>query len=92
MAALLKVEKDAVKELTSDFSYQVTEIRHFQPAEVNQQLFDRVFGEGAVSNEKEFRQKISEMVQPQLAMNSDYKFQIYLRAYMENKVGELQFH
>jgi len=88
---LLKVEKDAVKELTSDFSYQVTEIRHFQPAEVNQQLFDRVFGEGAVSNEKEFRQKISEMVQPQLAMNSDYKFQLDLRAYMEKKVGELQF-
>ena len=91
VAALLKVEKDAVKELTSDFSYQVTEIRHFQPAEVNQQLFDRVFGEGAVSNEKEFRQKISEMVQPQLAMNSDYKFQLDLRAYMEKKVGELQF-
>ena len=91
VAALLKVEKDAVKELTSDFSYQVTEIRHFQPAEVNQQLFDRVFGEGAVSNEKEFRQKISEMVQPQLAMNSDYKFQLDLRAYMEKKVGELKF-
>ena len=91
VAALLKVEKDAVKELTSDFSYQVTEIRHFQPAEVNQQLFDRVFGEGTVSNEKEFRQKISEMVQPQLAMNSDYKFQLDLRAYMEKKVGELQF-
>ena len=91
VAALLKVEKDAVKELTSDFSYQVTEIRHFQPAEVNQQLFDRVFGEGVVSSEKEFRQKISEMVQPQLAMNSDYKFQLDLRAYMEKKVGELQF-
>ena len=91
VAALLKVEKDAVKDLTSDFSYQVTEIRHFQPAEVNQQLFDRVFGEGAVSNEKEFRQKISETVQPQLALNSDYKFQLDLRAYMEKKVGELQF-
>ena len=91
VAALLKVEKDAVKELSSDFSYQVTEIRHFQPAEVNQQLFDRLFGEGAVSNEKEFRQKISDMVQPQLAMNSDYKFQLDLRAYMEKKVGELQF-
>lgn len=91
VAALLKVEKDAVKDLTSDFSYQVTEIRHFHPAEVNQQLFDRVFGEGAVSNEKEFRQKISEQVQPQLAMNSDYKFQLDLRAYMEKKVGDLQF-
>ena len=91
VAALLKVEKDAVKDLTSDFSFQVTEIRHFQPAEVNQQLFDRVFGEGVVNGEKEFRQKISDMIQPQLAMNSDYKFLVDLRAYMEKKVGELQF-
>ena len=44
VAALLKMQKDDVKELTSDFSFQVTEIRHYQPAEVNQQLFDRVFG------------------------------------------------
>ena len=89
IAAMLKVEKDVVKELSSDFSFQVTEIRHFQPAEVNQQLFDRVFGEGTVNGEKEFRQKISDMVQPQLAINSDYKFQLDLRAYMEKKVGEL---
>ena len=47
VAALLKMQKDDVKELTSDFSFQVTEIRHYQPAEVNQQLFDRVFGEGS---------------------------------------------
>jgi len=91
VAALLKVEKDAVKDLTSDFSYQVTEIRHFQPAEVNQQLFDRVFGEGAVNGEKEFREKIADMLQAQLVQNSDYKFLTDLRAYMEKKVGELTF-
>ena len=91
IAALLKVDKDAVKDLTSDFSYQVTSIRHFEPAEVGQQLFDRVFGEGTVSGEKEFRQKISEMIQPQLNMNSDYKFLLDLRAYAEKKVGDLQF-
>ena len=58
VAAMLKVDKEQVKDLTSDFSFQVTEIRHFQPAEVNQQLFDRVFGEGTCKDEKEFRQKI----------------------------------
>ena len=91
IAALLKVDKDAVKDLSSDFSYQVTSIRHFEPAEVGQQLFDRVFGEGTVSGEKEFRQKVSEMIQPQLNMNSDYKFLLDLRAYAEKKVGDLQF-
>ena len=91
VAALLKVEKDQVKDLTSDFSYQITEIRHFQPAEVNQALFDRVFGEGNVKDEKEFREKIAEMLKTQLVSNSDYKFMLDVRAHMEKKVGKLEF-
>jgi len=91
VAALLKVEREQVKDLDSDFSFQVTEIRHFQPAEVNQTLFDRVFGEGTCHDEKEFRNKISEMLSAQLVQNSDYKFLLDVRAYVENKVGELVF-
>ena len=91
VAALLKVEKDQVKDLTSDFSYQITEIRHFQPAEVNQALFDRVFGEGTVKDEKEFRQKIADTIAPQLQQNSDYKFLLDVRKHMEKKVGKLEF-
>ena len=91
IAALLKVDKEQVKDLDSDFSYQVTEIRHFQPAEVNQQLFDRVFGEGTCKDEKEFRQKISDMLKAQLVQNSDYKFLLDVRAHMEKKVGKPEF-
>ena len=91
VAALLKVDKEQVKDLTSNFSYQVTEIRHFQPAEVDQKLFDRVFGEGTVSDEKAFREKISDMLKVQLVQNSDYKFLFDVRKYAENKVGELTF-
>ena len=91
VAALLKTEKDNVKDLNADFSYQITEIRHFQPAEVDQKLFDRVFGEGTVKDEKEFRQKITETIAPQLQQNSDYKFLLDVRKYMEEKVGKLEF-
>ena len=91
VAALLKVEKEQVKDLTADFSYQITEIRHFQPAEVDQKLFDRVFGEGEVKDEKAFREKIAETIAPQLQQNSDYKFLLDIRQYLEKKVGDLQF-
>jgi trigger factor len=91
VAALLKVQKDDVKDLNADFSYQITEIRHFQPAEVNQQLFDRVFGEGTVTDEKAFRDKIAATIAPQLQQNSDYKFLLDVRKYMEEKVGKLEF-
>lgn len=91
VAALLKVEKGQVKDLMSDFSYQINEIRHFQPAELNQQLFDRVFGEGTVTDEKAFREKIAETIKPQLESNSDYKFLLDVREYVEKKVGEVTF-
>ena len=91
VAALLKVDKEQVKDLESDFSYQVTEIRHFQPAEVNRALFDRVFGEGSCKDEKEFRQKIADSIKPQLQQNSDFRFLQDVRAYMEKKVGDVKF-
>jgi len=91
VAALLKVDKEKVADLTSDFSFQVTGIRHFQPAEVNQSLFDKVLGQGEASSEKEFRQKLSEQIQARLVQNSDVKFFLDLRKYAEDKVGELTF-
>ena len=90
VAALLKVDKEQVKELTADFSFQVTEIRHFQPAAIDEKLFERVFGEG-VKDEADFRQRISDTIKPQLQVNSDFKFMQDVRKYMENKVGELTF-
>ena len=91
VAALLKVDKDQVKDLESDFSFQITEIRHFQPHAVDQELFDRIFGEGNVTDEASFRQKIADGIKPQFVGNSDFKFLQDVRKYMEEKVGELQF-
>lgn len=90
VAALLKVDKEQVKELDSDFSFQLTTIRHFQPAAIDEKLFATVFGED-VKTEADFRQRISDMIKPQLAGNSDYKFLVDLRKYMEEKVGKLEF-
>ena len=90
VAALLKVQKDDVKELTSDFSFQITEIRHFQPAAVNENLFARIFGEDC-KTEADFRQRIADQIKPQLVGNSDYRFMMDVRKYMEEKVGELTF-
>ena len=91
VAALLKIEKAAAADMTSDFSYQITEISRFVQAAVDQQLFDNVFGEGAVNSEEEFRSKIAEGLKGQLTVESDYQFLTDLRAYAENKVGELTF-
>ena len=89
ISSLLKIDREQAKTLESDFSYQITEIQRFKKAELNQELFDQVFGEGEVKSEEEFRNKIAEGLKPQLETNSDYKFMIDVRTYCENKVGEL---
>ena len=91
VSSLLKIEKDQVAEHTGDFTFQITEISRFVKAEVNQALFDQAFGEGAVKDEKEFRQKISDMIAQQFKADSDYKFLLDVRAHMEKKVGKLEF-
>jgi len=91
VSSLLKIEKDQVAEHTGDFTYQITEISRFKKAEVNQQLFDQVFGEGNVTSEADFRQKISDQIAQQFRSDSDYKFLLDVRSYMEQKVGQLSF-
>ena len=91
LAGLLKVQKDELKDHEGDFTYQITEISRFVKAEVNQELFDQTFGEGQVKDEKEFRQRISDMIAQQFQADSDYKFLLDVRKHMEKKVGKLEF-
>ena len=82
VAQLLKVERDAVKDLESEFSYQVTEIQRFKKHEVNEELFKLALGEDTdVKDEAAFRAKIAEGLQAQLVGDSDYKFLLDVRAH-----------
>lgn len=90
VSSLLKIQKEDVKDHEGDFTYQITEISRYVKAEVNQELFDQTFGEGNVKDEKEFRQKISDMISQQFKSDSDYKFLLDVRKHMEKKVGKLE--
>ena len=91
VSSLLKIKKEEAADMSSDFSYQITEISRFVKAEVNQELFDEVFGEGNVKSEEEFRAKIADGLKGQFAVDADFKFIQDVRKYMENKVGTLTY-
>ena len=91
LASLLKIEKAAAAEVKDNFSYQVTEITRFVAGDLNQEIFDQVFGKDAVKSEEEFRARVKEGIQAQFAMDSDYKFLIDFRKSMMEKVGKLEF-
>lgn len=91
IAALLKIKREEVAEHEGDFSYQITEISRFEKAEVNQALFDQIYGEGEVKSLEEFRTKIAEGIKEQTVTDCDYKFLLDVRSYLEGKVGKLTF-
>ena len=91
LASFLKVDKADLGFHTGDFTYQITEISRFVPAEVNQELFDQVYGKDAVKDEKEFRERVAEEIKAQLQQNSDWKFLQDLRAHCEKKAGKLEW-
>ena len=88
---LLHIGKEQVAELTGDFSFEIKEITRHKNAELNQELFDKVFGENVVTSEEEFKNKIKEALKEQLEPQSDYKFLNDAREVLVKKVGELKF-
>ena len=91
VSSLLKVTKEEAANITADFSYQITEISRFVKAEINQELFDSVYGKDEVKDEESFRKKIAEGLSAQLVNDGDYKFLVDLRKHLEDKVGALTF-
>ena len=91
LASLLKIEKDAVENTKGDFSFQVEEITRFVEGELNQEIFDQVFGKDVVKSEEEFVARVKENIVKQFVADSDYRFLIDFRAMMEKKVGKLEF-
>ncbi len=91
LASLLGITKEQAAEAKGDFTYQVTEITRFVPAEVNQELFDNILGEGKVKSEEEFRASIAESMKKDFEADSEFKFARDLRAYLTKRIGTLKY-
>jgi len=79
IAGLLKKQKEEVTEVKGDFRFTVNEISRFRHAKINQELFDRIYGEGIVASEEEFRKKLEDEIHTNLTNESNYKLAIDLK-------------
>lgn len=79
IAGLLKKQKDEVTGINGDFRFTINEVNHFVPAEINQELFDRIYGEGVINSEEDFRKKMDEEINTNLKNESDYKLSLDLK-------------
>jgi len=91
ISSLLNKKKEEVEGITADFSLTIQDITRFVESELNQEVFDRVFGKDAVKDEAGFRAKVEETLAQSFVPDSDYKFLLDLRSYMMEKVGKLEY-
>lgn len=70
----LKVDHDVVHGLDVEVAVKIEGITTSEKAELNQELFDKLFGEGNVTSVDEVKAKIKEDAEKQFAQQADQKF------------------
>jgi trigger factor len=73
IAGILNKKKDEVADINSKFRFTIKEINRFEPAEIGQELFNKVYGEGVINSGDEFMNRIEEEIVTNLKRESDYK-------------------
>lgn len=91
LSSFLKISKEEVKDYTGNFSFELKEITRYKEAEMGEEFYDKVFEPGTVKTEEEFRGKIKEMIEQQMAPEADYRFILDARKALEEKAADVQF-
>tara|TARA_X000001036_G_scaffold423639_1_gene447792 strand:- start:3 stop:1358 length:1356 start_codon:yes stop_codon:yes gene_type:complete len=72
LAAMLNVDTSVIHNLSSEeFQFTVKNVNRLEPAELNTDLFDKVYGKGNVNGVKKFKEKIKSEIENQFLIESD---------------------
>jgi trigger factor len=85
LAALLKIDKDKLKEIKDDFKLTLKSISVFEKPEINQDLFDKIYGKDVVKSKEEFDQQVDKELTASMEREGDYKFTADVKDYYLKK-------
>ncbi len=86
-ASMLKVEKSELANLDPMFKMTVKNVKTFVSAPLNQDTFDKIFGEGNVTDEAGFDAKVAERLVAEYAQESEFRFSKDAKDYLVNKAA-----
>ena len=73
LSSALGLSQDKAKDLDTSVTLTIEEINEREPAELNAELFDKLFGEGKITSEEEMKARIKEDSEKQFEQQSDQK-------------------
>ena len=84
---MLNLSHEDAEKVEGNFKFTIAEILHFKPAEVNEDLFKKAFGEDtAIKTEEDFRNKIQSELHESFKLSENYKFSIDTREHLIEKI------
>jgi trigger factor len=86
VAGLLKIDEETAADLKSNFRLTVKNVNRLAESDLNQEFFDKLFGEGEVTSEEEFRQRVTAEIEGMMAQDAERKLQEDIYKYTLNKV------
>lgn len=70
----LGLDKEAAEHFNANLQLTVRSIARMEDAELNQELFDKIYGPGVINSEEDFRNKIKSELGMMFAQDTDRKF------------------
>ena len=72
---MLNISHEAAENLSGNFSFTIVEVLHFEKAELNEDLFKKIYGEDCgIATEEEFKAKVKAEIEENFVYSSNYKF------------------
>jgi len=79
LAVYMGIKQEEIPSLSTQCRFSIQSISHMQPADMNQEFFDRVLGEGMVQSEDVLHIKLSELIALDMQQESDAKLMNEIR-------------
>jgi len=73
LSGVLGIQKEKAEKLNIEVSFTIEEINERESANLDQELFDKLFGKDAITSEKELRDRIKEDSEKQFEQQADQK-------------------
>ena len=86
-ASMLKVDKAKLATLDPVFTFTVVNVKTFKPAENNQETWNQMFGEGTVTSEEQFMEKVADRIRAEHTQQANYRFGNDVRKYFVDKAA-----
>ncbi|RLD44841.1 MAG: trigger factor [Bacteroidetes bacterium] len=74
VGSLLNIGKDIAKDISSDFQFTIAEVSHIEPAEMNEELFSKVYENANITTEEELRARIADDIEKSYKAEGERKF------------------